>query len=170
MVDDIDEGSKRSDDLENEYDGIQNVEITGSNNHVGDNDDTANQDDTLTLRFIEKCGWDMAREKTMNCKQPTKKRLLEVSASKIVDNTIGLEKAVSPAVYRIKTKIWATDASGAMNLKNYKERLNAIESKLRSTRASDVAVVLMSVLNIPQKVSSTRWTFKVKSDCSFTAR
>ena len=49
-----------------------------------------------------------------------------------------------------------------MNLKNYKEWLNAIESELKSTRAtgSDVAVVLRSVINIPQKVTSTRWTFK----------
>ena len=37
MVDDIDEGSKSSDDLENVYDGIQNVETTGSDN-VGDDD------------------------------------------------------------------------------------------------------------------------------------
>ena len=36
-VDDIDEGSESSDDLENEYDGIQNVETTGSDN-VGDDD------------------------------------------------------------------------------------------------------------------------------------
>ena len=34
-VDDIDKGSKSSNDLENEYDGIQNVETTGSDN-VGD--------------------------------------------------------------------------------------------------------------------------------------
>ena len=53
MDDDIDKGSKSSDDLEYEYDGIQNVETTGSNN-VGNDDDTVNQDDTLTLRFIEK--------------------------------------------------------------------------------------------------------------------
>ena len=39
-------------------------------------------------------------------------------------------------------------ASGAMNLTNYKEWLNAIESKLKSTRAtgSDVAVVSRSVV------------------------
>ena len=45
----------------------------------------------------------------------------------VVDNTKGLEKAVFP-VCRIKLKIWATDASGAMNLKKYKEWLDAIES------------------------------------------
>ena len=39
----------------------------------------------------------------MNCKQPTEKHL-GASASEIVDNTIGLEKAVSPEC-RIKTKV-----------------------------------------------------------------
>ena len=53
----------------------------------------------------------------MNCKYPTEKRL-GTSVSELVDNTIGsLEKAVSP-VCRIKIKAWATDAGGAMNLKN----------------------------------------------------
>ena len=91
----------------------------------------------------------------MNCKQPTEKRI-GPSASERVDNTIrGLEKAVSP-VCRIKIKIWATDAiSGVINLENYKKWLNAIDSELKSTRVSsrDVAVVLRSVLNIPQKVT-----------------
>ena len=53
VVDGIDEGSKSSDDLENEYDEIQNLETTGSDN-VGDDDALKNQDDTLTLRFTEK--------------------------------------------------------------------------------------------------------------------
>ena len=59
-----------------------------------------------------------------------------------------------------------------MNLKSYTRWLNAIESKLKSTRAinSDVAVILRSVLNIPQNVLSTRWAFKVKSDHSSKAR
>ena len=50
-------------------------------------------------------------------------------------------------------------ASGAMNLENYKEWLNAIESKPKSKRAtgsSDVATVLRSVLNIAKKTTSTR--------------
>ena len=66
---------------------------------------------------------------------------------------------------RIKVKVWATAvASGAMNLKNYKEWSDAIESGLKSTRAtgSDVAAVIKSVLNITQKVKSARWAFKVK--------
>ena len=53
---------------------------------------------------------------------------------------------------RIKIKVWATVvASDAMNLKNDKKRLKAIEPELKSTRAttgSNVAV-LRSVLNIP---------------------
>ena len=73
----------------------------------------------------------------------------------------------------IKIKVWATDASGVMNLKNYKKWLNAIEPEPKKTRASpnDVEVVLRSVLNISQKVTSTtRWAFKVKSYRSFKAR
>ena len=53
MVDDIAIGSRGSDHLENEYDGIQNVETTGLDN-VGDYDAVKKQDGTLTLRFIEK--------------------------------------------------------------------------------------------------------------------
>ena len=53
MVVGIDEGSKSSDDLKNECDGIQNVKTTGSDN-VGDDGAIKKQDDMLTLRFIEK--------------------------------------------------------------------------------------------------------------------
>ena len=65
-------------------------------------------------------------------------------------------KAVSP-VYRIKMKVWATMvASGAMNLKNYKKWLKAIEPELKSTKATTASVaVVRSVLNIPQKTTST---------------
>ena len=44
--------------------------------------------------------------------------------------------------------IRATDASGTMNLKNYKEWLDAVESVPKSTRASDVAVALTPVPGI----------------------
>ena len=53
VVDGIDNGSKSSDDLENKYDGIQNVKTTSSDN-VGDDEAVKKQDNTLTLRFIEK--------------------------------------------------------------------------------------------------------------------
>ena len=53
VVDDIDEGSKSLDDLENEYDGMQNVKTTSSD-IVGGYEAVKKQDDTLTLRFIEK--------------------------------------------------------------------------------------------------------------------
>ena len=83
-----------------------------------------------------------------------------------------MEKAVSP-VCRIKIKVWATMVvSVEMNLTNYKKWLKAIESELKSTRAaigSDVAID-RSVLNIPQKVTSTRLVFKEKSDRSSKAR
>ena len=48
VVDDIDKGSKSSDDLENEYDGIQNVETTSSDS-VGNDDAVKTQDDTLAF-------------------------------------------------------------------------------------------------------------------------
>ena len=51
VVGDIDKGS--SDNLENVYDGIQNVKTTGSDN-VGDDDAVKNLEGTLSLRFIEK--------------------------------------------------------------------------------------------------------------------
>ena len=59
-----------------------------------------------------------------------------------------------------------------MNLTKYKKWLKAIESELKSTRTatgSDVAVDT-SGLNIPQKVTSTGWVFKKKSDRSSKAR
>ena len=92
-----------------------------SSDDVGNDDAVKNQDNTLTLRFIEKSIGDMAGEKIMNCcEQPTEKKL-RASASKILNNTVSLEKVVSP-VFRIKTKVWTTDASsGAMNLKDYNE-------------------------------------------------
>ena len=57
--------------------------------------------------------------------------------------------------------------SGAMDLKNDKKWLNAIDSELKSTRAigtsSDIAGVPSCILNNPQNATSTRWAFKVKS-------
>ena len=69
-------------------------------------------------------------------------------------------------------KVWATVvASGAMNLKNYKKWLKAIEPELKSTRATTGSVAnVWSVLNIPQKVTITRWAFKEKYDRSSKAR
>ena len=58
-----------------------------------------------------------------------------------------------------------------MNLKNYKKWLKAIEPELKSIRATTGSVaVVRSVLNIPQKVTSTRWASKQKSDRSSKAR
>ena len=48
------------------------------------------------------------------------------------------------------------DASGAINLENYKEWLNVIESEPKRTRARDVAVALTPVLNNAKNVTSTR--------------
>ena len=78
----------------------------------------------------------------MNCKQSRTKKLLEVSASKIVDNiiySIGLDKAVLP-VRRILIEIFTTFGQ-VMNSEYSKELLNAIESELKSVRANEIAVL-----------------------------
>ena len=63
----IDEGrSKSSDDLGNEYQGIQNVKTTSLYN-VGDGEGVEKQENTLTLRFIEKRNRDITGEKTLKC-------------------------------------------------------------------------------------------------------
>ena len=62
MVDDIDKVSKSSDNLENVYDKMKNVETADSDN-VGGNDVVKNQEGTLTLRFIKKSNGDVAGEK-----------------------------------------------------------------------------------------------------------
>ena len=62
--------------------------------------------------------------------------------------------------YHFDVKPSTVVASGTMSLTNYKEWLNEIESKLESTRVTgsdDVVVVLRSVLNIPQKLTSTTY-------------
>ncbi|CAM9712348.1 unnamed protein product [Ascophyllum nodosum] len=172
MIVGIDEGSKSSDHLGNEYE-IQNVETTTTTSgldNVGNNNAVEKQDDTLTLRFIEKSNGGMKGEKTMNCcKHPTEKQLGASTSEVLGNNTKGLEKAVSPVC---QIKVWTTVvASGAMNLKTYKKWLKVIEPEPKSTRATTgSAAVVRSVLNIPQKVTSTRRAFKEKSDRSSKAR
>ena len=160
MVDDFYKGSRSSDDLENVYDRIQNLETTGGSDNIGD-DNSVNQDDTLTLRSIEKGNDDLAGGKTLNCKQPRTEKQLGASASEIVNNTKGLEKAVSP-VCPINIKIYAT-LFHAMNSQyyQYKELLNVIECELKNTlRASNVAVP-PPVVNVPKKatdIDKTRYS------------
>ena len=170
MVVGIDEGSKISDHLENEYE-IQNVETTTTTglDNVGENNAVEKQDKTLNLQFTEKSSMDITGEKTMNCCKQTTEKQLGASTSEVLGNTKGLEKAVSPVC---QIKVWATVvASGAMNLKNYKKWLKVIEPEPKSTRATTGSVaVVRSVLNIPQKVTSTRRAFKEKSDRSSKAR
>ena len=48
------------------YQGIQNVKTTGSYN-VGDDEAVEKEDNTLTLRFIEKRNRDITGEKTLIC-------------------------------------------------------------------------------------------------------
>ena len=165
MIVGIDEESKSSDHLENEYE-IQNVETTTTTglDNVGENNAVEKKDKTLNLQFIGKSS------KTMNCCKQTTEKQLGASTSEVLGDTKGLEKAVSPVC---QIKLWATVvSSGAMNLKNYKKWLKVIEPEPKSTRAttgSSVAVV-RSVLNIPQKVASTRRALKEKYDCSSKAR
>ena len=146
------------------------METTGSYN-VGDDEAVEKQDDTSTLRFTEKSNRIMKGEKIRNCcKQPTEKQLGASTSEILGNNTKGLEKVVSPVC---QIKVWATVvASGAMNLKNYKKWLKAIEPELKSTRATTGSVaVVRSVLNVPQKVTSTRiWAFKEKPDRSSKVR
>ena len=168
----IDEESKSSDHLENE-DEIQNVETTRTTglDNVGENNAVGKQDNTLTLRFIEKSNRDIKGEKTMNCcKEPTEKQLGASTSEILGNNTKGLEKAIFSLVCQIK--VWATVvASGAMNLKTFKKWLKAIEPEPKSTRATTGSVaVVRSVLDIPQEVTSTRWALKEKSDRSSKAR
>ena len=89
-------------------------------------------------------------------------------ASEIVYYTMGLEKAVSP-VCCINIKVVCTTVASAMNIEYHKEWLDAMESELKRIRASDVTV-LTPVLNVPKKVTSIRWAFKVKSDGRLKAR
>ena len=116
----------------------------------------------MTLRFIEKSDRNITGEKIRNCcKQQTEKQQGASTSEILGNNTKGLEKAVSPVC---QIKVWTTMvASGAMNLKNYKKWLKAIEPELKNTRATTGSVaVVRSVLNIPPKVTCTRWTFKQK--------
>ena len=53
MVDDIDEGSKSSDDLQNIYDGVQNLESTTLDNIEG-NHSPVHEYNRMTLRFSRK--------------------------------------------------------------------------------------------------------------------
>ena len=83
------------------------------------------------------------------CKQPTEKQLGASALEILGNNTKYLEKAVSP-VCRIK--VWATMvASGAMNLKNYKKWLKAIEPELKSTRATTGSVAVVRSVHIFHK-------------------
>ena len=132
----------------------------------------------MTFRSSRKSKNNLAEAKSLNILENQEQKInLQCPHWKLflaIDTRSSMEKAVSP-VCCIKIKVWATVvASHAMNLKNYKKWLKAIESELKNTRAttgSDVAVVLRYLLNIPQKVTSTiRWAFKVKSDRSSKAR
>ena len=77
------------------------------------------------------------------------------------------KKAVFPVVCRIKIKVCATVAS-AINLQYRQEWLNRV--LIKCTRANDVVVILIPVLNISEKVASTRRAFKVKSKGRLIAR
>ena len=83
--------------------------------------------------------------------------------------TVGLEKAVLPVPpTKIKVLITFTEATDS----EYSEEwLKAIEPDLKSTRATTCSVVVIRrVLNIPQKVASTKWALKEKYDRSSKAR
>ena len=85
MIVGIDEGSKSSDHLENEYE-IQNVETTTTTglDNVGENNAVEKQDKTLNLQFIEKSSMYITGEKTMNCCKQTTEKQLGASTSEVV--------------------------------------------------------------------------------------
>ena len=63
IVDDTDEGSMNSDNIENVYDGIINLESTGSDNGEGDNNPVHQLYDRMTLRSRGKNEEGVAGEK-----------------------------------------------------------------------------------------------------------
>ena len=135
MVGDIGEWSKSYDGLENNvYDGIQNLESTIFDN-VGGSHGPVHQYNRMTLRSSRKSKDNLAEAKSLNSRESRSQNQLAMSTSEILGNNIkGLEKAVSPVC---QIKVWATVvASGALNLKNYKKWLKAIEPELKSTRAT----------------------------------
>ena len=126
MVDDMDEGSKNSDDLENVYDGIQKLESTTLDNVEG-NHSPVHQYNRMTLRFSRKIKDNLAEEaKSLNNNSRESRSENQFATSTVETfynfiRIVSLEKAVS-LVRRIQIKVWATViASGAMNLKKYKK-------------------------------------------------
>ena len=113
---------------------MENTRTTGLDN-VGESSAVKKQNDTLTLRFIEKSNTiqynrDITGEKIRDCcKQPTEKQLGASTSETLGNHTKGLEKAAFPVC---QIKVWATViASDAMNLKIYKKWLKAIEPELK---------------------------------------
>ena len=93
-----------------------------------------------------------------NCsKQPKEKQLGASTSETLGNNTKGLEKAVSPVSNRGMGHDgckWCDEFEKLQEM----VMMKAIEPELKSSRATTGSVaVVKSVLNIPQKVTSTRW-------------
>ena len=97
MVDDIGEGSKSCDDLENNvYDGIQDLESTTLDNVEGSHG-PVHQYNRMTLRSSRKSKVNLAEAKSLNSRESRSENQLAMPTSEILgNNTKGLEKAISP--------------------------------------------------------------------------
>ena len=114
MVDDIvDEESKTSDDLENVYDGIRNLESTILDNVEGSHS-PVHQCNRMTLRSRRKSKDNLAEAKSLNSRESRSENQLAMSTLETVSNyiyTVGLEKAVLPVPpTKIKVPIVFTES------------------------------------------------------------
>ena len=85
VVDDIDEVSKSSDDLENVYDGIQNLESTTLDNVEG-NHGPVHQYTRMTVRSSRKRQDNLAEAKSLNSRKSRSENQLTMSTLEIVSN------------------------------------------------------------------------------------
>ena len=141
MVDDIGEGSKSYDDLENNvYDGIQNLELTTLDNVEGSHG-PVDQYNRMTLRSSRKSKENLAEAKSLNSRESRSENPLAMSTLETVSNyiyTVGLEKIVLPVP---PTKINVpTTFTEAMNSEYSEEWLNAMKLELEIIKGNEVAV------------------------------
>ena len=87
MFDDIDEGSKRSDDLENVYYRIQNLESTTLDNVEGSHG-PVHQHNRMSLRSSRKSKDNLAEAKSLNSRESRSENQLAMSTSETVSNYI----------------------------------------------------------------------------------
>ena len=95
---DIDEGSRSSDDLENVYDRIRNLESTTLDDVEGSHC-PVHQYNRMTLQSRRKSKDNLAEAKSLDSRESRSENQLAMSTLETVSNyiyTVGLEKAVLP--------------------------------------------------------------------------